>query len=177
MKTILDLPKHYDELGAALKARAADDFRKIGIELTDFFINSITPPEEVQKLIDERAGMGALGNMQRYMQYKTAKAVEAAASNPGGAGEGMGLGMGAGFGMMMPGMIRDAMTGGGGAAGAGTATAAPTTPCPSCKTPVPAGARFCPGCGAKMAAPAACASCGQPMPAGAKFCPGCGAKA
>ena len=182
MKTILDLARNYDEIAAALKTRVGDDFAKYGIEMTDFFINAITPPEEVQKMMDERAGMGALGNMQRYMQFKTAKAVEAAAANPGGAGEGMGLGMGAGFGMMMPGMIRDAMTGGAGAGAAPgavgistpVAPVAPPTPCPSCKAPVPSGAKFCPGCGAKAAAPGACGSCGQTLIAGAKFCPHCG---
>jgi membrane protease subunit (stomatin/prohibitin family) len=33
----------------------------------DFLIGAITPPEEVQKMIDERAGMGAIGDMQKYM--------------------------------------------------------------------------------------------------------------
>lgn len=172
MKTILDLPRHYDELGAALKTRVVDDFAKYGVEMTDFFINSITPPESVQKLIDERGGMGAIGNMQKYMQFKAARAIEEAASQEGGggAGNGMGMGLGAGFGMMMPGMINQAMQGG--AQQGGTAVA--TTPCPSCGGGVPGGAKFCPGCGGKMAAPAACTGCGQPVPAGAKFCPGCG---
>ena len=174
LKTILDLPRHYDELGSALKSRVLDDFGKYGVEMTDFFVNAITPPEEVQKLIDERAGMGALGNMQRYMQYKTARAVEAAASNPSGAGEGMGLGLGAGFGVMMPGMIRDAMQGGGGtgggpggaaAAGASAAAAAPpATPCPACTTPIPQGAKFCPGCGPSSRQPA-------PAPPAVRRCP------
>jgi membrane protease subunit (stomatin/prohibitin family) len=109
LKTILDLPRYYDELSGGLKGRVADDFGKYGLELVDFLIGAITPPEEVQKMIDERAGMGAIGDMQRYMQFKAARSMEAAANNPGEAGSAAGLGLGAGIGMMMPQMIAQAM--------------------------------------------------------------------
>ena len=102
LKTILDLPRYYDELAGGLKGRVADDFAKYGLELVDFLIGAITPPEEVQKMIDERAGMGAIGDMQRYMAFKAARGIEAAANNPGEAGNAAGLGLGAGIGMMMP---------------------------------------------------------------------------
>jgi membrane protease subunit (stomatin/prohibitin family) len=179
VKTILDLPRLYDELAAALKVRVHDDFAKYGVEVPDFFINSITPPEEVQKLIDERAGMGAVGDMNRYMRFKTARGIEAAASQEGGGGgvgQGMGLGLGAGFGMMMPGMVRDAMTGAP-APAAGAQAAAPVAagpPCGSCHTPMPPGARFCPNCGTPAPAAAACSNCKAELPAGAKFCAQCG---
>jgi len=68
LDTIFDLPKFYDELGAAAKARATEDFAKYGVDLTDFYINSITPPDEVQEKMDERAAMGAVGDMNTYMQ-------------------------------------------------------------------------------------------------------------
>ena len=61
--------------------------RKYGLELVDFLIGAITPPEEVQKMIDERAGMGAIGDMQRYMEFKAARGIEAAATNRGGGGQ------------------------------------------------------------------------------------------
>ena len=188
MKTILDLPRYYDELGSALKARVADDFMKYGLEVTDFFINSVTPPDEVQKLIDERSGMAAVGNMQQYMAFKAARAMGDAAQQEGGmAGAGMGLGVGAGMGMMMPGMIAGAMQGvaqgGAGAAPAGgapqgggaPAAAAATVPCPGCQAPLPAGAKFCPGCGQKVAG-GHCSNCGVPLAPGAKFCSECGTK-
>ena len=69
-------------------------------------ISAITPPEEVQKKIDERASMSALGDMDRYMRYKAAEALPDAAKQPGGAaGQGMGLGLGFGYGQMMAGAI------------------------------------------------------------------------
>jgi membrane protease subunit (stomatin/prohibitin family) len=127
LKTVLDLPRYYDELAGALKGRVADDFGKYGVELVDFLIGAITPPEEVQKMIDERAGMGAIGDVQRYMAFKAARAMEAAATNPGETGSTAGLGLGAGIGMMMPQMIAQAMGGArpGAAAPAGQAPVAP----------------------------------------------------
>jgi membrane protease subunit (stomatin/prohibitin family) len=112
LTSIFDLPKLYDELSMGLKARVADDFGKYGIELVDLFMGAITPPEEVQKMIDERSGMGALGDLDNYMKFKAAKALGDAAQQSGGGGTvgaGIGLGMGAGLGAMLPGMMRDAM--------------------------------------------------------------------
>src|SRR5688572_10023193 len=174
VKTILDLPRHYDELAGGLKGRVADDFAKYGLELVDFLISGITAPEEVQKMMDERAGMGAIGDMQRYVAFKAARGIEAAASNPGGgAGDAASLGLGAGFGMMLPGMIAGAMGNqprpGGGPAGPAGSPAAATVPCPKCQAPLPAGAKFCGNCGAAMPAATTCPKCQATAPAGSKF--------
>ena len=128
LTSIFDLPKLYDELAIGLKSRVADDFTKYGIELVDLFVGAITPPEEVQKLIDERTGMAAVGDMNAYMKFKTARAIGDAA-NQGGeggglTGAGVGAGLGAGIGMMLPGMMREAMQGGGSSAPQGAAPAA-----------------------------------------------------
>ena len=191
LKTIFDLPKYYDELGTAAKARVIEDFAKYGVDLTDFYINSVTPPDEVQEKMDERAAMGAVGDMNTYMQFKAAQAIQDAAQGGGGAGgegggaasAGMGLGLGAGFGAMMPGMIAGAMqqaqAGGGGAAAAAPAAAAAQASggsfCTECGGAVPAAGKFCPNCGHTQAG-TGCSGCGQPVPDGAKFCPNCGTK-
>src|SRR5947199_241096 len=132
LTSVFDLPKLYDELAMGLKARVADDFNKYGIELVDLYLGAITPPEEVQKLIDERSGMGAIGEVNAYMKFKTARAIGDAAAQPGGGaggtvGAGLGLGMGAGLGAMLPGMMRDAM-----------AQPAPATPAAAAAPPAPA---------------------------------------
>jgi len=179
-KSIFDLPRSYDEISTALKARLVDDAQKYGVDIPDLYLGAITPPEEVQQKIDARGAMGAVGDMGRYMQYKAAEAIGDAAKGighgEGGAmGAGVGLGMGAGVGAMLPGMIRDAIQGGGGsAAGGGGAPAPATVACPKCNASAGAGSKFCPSCGASLGK--FCAACGQPVAAGSKFCPGCGAK-
>ncbi|MCA9147044.1 MAG: SPFH domain-containing protein [Planctomycetaceae bacterium] len=111
--SMLDLPSRFDEVAAATRVQVGEDFSKYGLELVDFFINSITPPEEVQKAIDARSSMGAIGDLRSFTMYQAANSMSKMAENGGGGtGSGaMGIGMGAGFGMMMPQMIRDAMQG------------------------------------------------------------------
>lgn len=176
LDTLLHLPARYDEISAALKTRLTHDFGKFGLSLSDFYINSITPPAEVQKTIDERSSMNALGNdMERYMKYKAAVSMEKAAGAQGGSGggeaaSGMGIGVGAGLGMMMAGMIRD---GSPGDAMQPSAQASGGPACKACRAPLPTGARFCPACGIQ-AAGGFCSSCGKGLPQDARFCPNCG---
>ena len=171
LKTIFDLPAYYDELAAGVKARVADDFSKQGLELVDLIVSAITPPEEVQKMIDERSGMGAIGDMNAYMQFKAAQSISDAAKQEGGAaGQGMGLGLGLGYGQMMAGAV-----GGAHAQGSG---AAQTVACAKCGTQNPAGVKFCSNCGAIQQAPGAasveCPSCHAQVQGGTKFCSSCG---
>jgi membrane protease subunit (stomatin/prohibitin family) len=176
LDSVLDLPRYFDELGAGLKARIKDDFAQYGLAMVDFVINAITPPEDVQKRIDERSGMEAVGGMDRYFQYKAAQAIgdlARSAGEGGGGGDstvgtaaaaGLGLGTGAGLGMMIPGMLQQAMAGG----------AQPKVRCPNCKADVPFGSKFCPTCGYNLSATASCPQCQATIPADSKFCPNCG---
>ncbi len=181
LTSIFDLPKLYDALSMALKSRVADDFGKYGIELADLFLGAITPPEEVQKMIDERSGMGALGDLNAYMKFKAARALGDAAQQPGGGltGAGVGLGMGAGLGAMLPGMMRDAMQAGStppaGPPAAPPAQAAPPPPAGGPAGPGAAGASGTPGAAAGGSA-SFCFNCGQKLPPGAVFCPSCGTR-
>jgi len=169
LHTVLDLPRRYDELAQALRGRVAADLEKYGIELADCFINAITPPDDVQQVIDERSALAAAGDPRAYFRFKAARAMGDAARAGGEAGgvaaAGMGLGVGAGLGVMLPGMIAEASRG----------TSAVGAVCPSCSSTAAAGARFCARCGGRLSA-ASCAACGVPLPTGAAYCPGCGAK-
>ena len=111
--SILDMPAHYDEIAAGTRAKVSEEFDKYGLELVDFFINAITPPEEVQKAIDARSSMGAVGDLNAFMKFQAAQSMAKLAEQGGGSGGAMGMGLGAGFGMMMPGMIQQSMASGG----------------------------------------------------------------
>ena len=191
LQSIFDLPRVYDELAMGLKGRVGDDFSKYGIELVDLYLGAITPPEEVQKVIDERSGMGALGDLDAYMKFKAARAMGDAAQQPGGGeagsmvGAGLGLGVGAGLGSMLPGMMQQAMrsqggggtrAGGGGAGGTGGGQAA-TGAGGAAGTAAGEGGEAASGAASAEGAtgtPAFCHQCGQKLPEGARFCPSCG---
>lgn len=100
-KGLFDLPALYDEIGAGTKAKVQDDFVNLGIQLKTLYVNSISPTEETARAIDERASMGAIGDMNKYLQYQTALGIRDAAKSSGESGglAGAGVGLGAGVGM------------------------------------------------------------------------------
>ena len=177
-KSVLDLPSLYSEIGAGTKAQLTDDFAAIGLNMKALYVNAITPTEETAKAIDERAAMGAIGDMDKYLKFKAARAMGDAANNPSGGGAGamqmgVGLGAGAGLGAGLAGMMSQAMQGTQNAA----KTGATTIICPSCNTSNAAGAKFCNSCGTKFTAGTVkCPTCGTENPAGAKFCSNDGTK-
>lgn len=165
MTSILDLPAQFNNIASATRAAVLSEFTNIGLQMRGFQLTSVTPPEEVQKFIDQRSSMGALGNMNQYMQFQTAQAIRDAANNPGEAGSaqgaGLGAGLGMGMGMSMAEQMRQSMQGGqqnqqnqgggqpaapqsGGGGGGGAKF------CPECGQPVTPGAKFCQNCGHKL---------------------------
>jgi len=99
---VLDLAGNYDEIGRTCKATMQAQFGEYGLHLAKFVIENISLPAAVEKAIDERSSMGAIGNIAPYSQFQAANAIRDAAKTPGGmAGMGMGLGAGFGLGNMM----------------------------------------------------------------------------
>lgn len=172
LDTLLNLPQVYDELGAAAKARVRDEFLKYGIELRDLIIRAITPPDDVQKIIDERGGMRAVGEND-YLRFKAAQFMGDAAKTgadgaTSGAESGMGMGLGAGLGMMIPAFLKGTLSEGG---KKGTVKG---YPCPRCHGEVPDDARFCSRCGTPVVKGQICPRCQTDLPVDAKFCFRCG---
>ena len=89
---LLDMPARMDDISNAARVKLGDQFSKYGLELTEFFISNISPPEEVQKAIDARSSMAVLGDLRSYTMYATGNAIQAA-GNAGGSPLGIGLGM------------------------------------------------------------------------------------
>ncbi|MBN8585440.1 MAG: SPFH domain-containing protein [Ignavibacteria bacterium] len=108
LKTVFDLGQYYPQIETGIKAEVTDFFNSMGIELTDLIIVGIVPPDEVQEKINERSSMGAIGNLDNYMKFKTAMAMEKAAENEGSGGA-AGIGVGLGAGMTMANMMMGSM--------------------------------------------------------------------
>jgi membrane protease subunit (stomatin/prohibitin family) len=171
--SLLDLPGQSSELAAAMRNALVDDFRRVGLDLTGFQITAITPPDEVQKRIDERTSMAVLGDPNRYLQFEMAKALGGEGDTQGlsAAQTSLELGAGLGIGQAMASAMRETM------AQPARLESGGTVECPHCHAQAPAGSRFCPNCGKSLQAEfVACPKCGTANPADAKFCANCGEK-
>ena len=171
----LDLAAQYKELGEAIRAKINEDFRGYGLEVTKFYVENISLPEEVEKAMDKRSSMGAIGNVDQYMKFQAADALRDAAQNEGG-GAGLGAGLGAGF--AVGNQMANAFGGGnqGNQQSGGQSAQTQTVACPNCGKQNAVGTKFCSDCGAKMeTAKVPCLKCGAELREGAKFCSECGA--
>jgi len=97
-RSVVDLIGLTEEIGAAVRAKAQDDFEAIGIQLKSFYIGNLKPSS---KSAQELRDMGML-DMATYTQLQAADAMRDAAQNPsGGAGLTAGIGAGMGIGNLM----------------------------------------------------------------------------
>jgi membrane protease subunit (stomatin/prohibitin family) len=111
--SIIDMEAKVTEMGRMLRERIGVDFEAMGLELCEVQVQDIGLPEEVEKAIDKRGAIAAVGNLQAYTQYETASAIQAAATTPNSAaGAGMGLGAGFAMGGAMAGQMGAAMQAG-----------------------------------------------------------------
>ncbi len=102
----LDLAANQVEFAKALQAATAPAFEKIGLKLESVTLQNVSLPEELQKILDQKIGMGMVGSdMGKFMQYQTAQSIPKFAENSGQgggvAGDAMGLGAGVALGQVM----------------------------------------------------------------------------
>ncbi len=115
-KSVVDLIGLTEEIGAAVRAKAQDDFEALGMALKSFYIGNLKPSS---KSAQELRDMGML-DMATYTQLQAADAMRDAAQNEGGgAGLTAGIGAGMGIGNLMGQALQGGFQGGapGGAAG------------------------------------------------------------
>jgi membrane protease subunit (stomatin/prohibitin family) len=84
-------------------------------------VQNLSLPEELQKILDQKIGMGMVGgDMGKFMQYQTAQSMpelaKGAAGGGGGsvAGDAMGLGAGLALGQVMAQQLQAGIQGGAG---------------------------------------------------------------
>ena len=117
----LDLAANQQAFAMALVTTLQPEFAKLGLQLESLTVQNLSLPEELQKIMDQKIGMGMVGNdMGKFMQYQTAQAIpkfaEGSGSGDGGiAGSAMGLGAGVALGQVMAQNLQAGLQGGGGA--------------------------------------------------------------
>ncbi len=117
----LDLAANQIMFADALAKDLSPALEKIGLKLEGMTVQNVSLPEELQKILDQKIGMGMVGNdMGKFMQYQTAQAIpkfaEGAAQGGGVAGDAMGLGAGVALGQVLAQNLQQGLQGGGAAA-------------------------------------------------------------
>ncbi len=131
----LDLAANQNQFAQALANQLAPEFSKLGLQLDGMTVQNLSLPEELQKILDQKIGMGMVGNdMGKFMQYQTAQAIpkfaEGASQGGGVAGDAMGLGAGVALGQVLAQNLAQGLQGGQGAA--------PSAPAPAVAAVSPA---------------------------------------
>ena len=121
----LDLAANQQAFAQALAGALGPAMEAYGLKLEATTVQSISLPDDLQKVLDQKIGMGMVGgDMGKFMQYQTAQAIpkmaEGVAGGEGGGLAGAGLGMGAGvaMGQILAQNMQSALQGGAPAAAA-----------------------------------------------------------
>jgi membrane protease subunit (stomatin/prohibitin family) len=149
----LDMAANQLRMADLMKVELEPIFSGLGLTLESFVVESVSLPEELQKMLDQRISMNMLGDMNRYMQFQTAQSLPIAAANEGGIA---GLGVGLGAGLNMGQQMANAMSGAAQAPSASpvaTKPAATTTEtkfCTNCGHSIGRTVKFCSECGGEQ---------------------------
>lgn len=139
--SFLDMAANQAALARKIEEQMKPTFAALGLDLNSFVVENISLPDELQKVMDQRIGMGMAGDLGRYTQFVTAQSLPIAAANAGGAaGVGVGIGAGAAMAQTMMASLKPVADGNAPAAAAAKF-------CVACCKPVPGGSHFCPECG------------------------------
>ena len=94
---VLDMAANTMDLAKLVNTAIAPQIAAYGLTLPEFYIENVSLPDEVEKVLDKRTSMGIVGDLNKYMQFNAAEGLAQPGSAIGatvGAGMGMGMGLG-----------------------------------------------------------------------------------
>lgn len=166
--SIIDINTSLDSLSSSTTELLRPEFENFGMDLVNFYYESINVPDEdlamINQILTKNAEFNILGE-DRYRTVRGYDILDSAAKNEGSGGNiaaaGVGLGLGLGVAKEASNMSSDL-------------TNDKRNICYNCNKEMDKGVKFCPSCGAKQ--DLKCSDCNSPIKPGTKFCPSCGAK-
>jgi len=167
----LEITPKLEEISAIAFERVSRDFGEYGLNVTNFFIQSINFPDEdfeqISKLLEDLAAFEIMGD-NRYATKRSFDVYEGAANNEGGvAGAFMSSGLGLGMGMAAAGKFVNGNT--------VKPLVSSEICCPHCNVFNPTTSNFCSSCGSGLVVSKTnCTECGSELSRGDKFCNECG---
>ncbi len=95
---VLDMAANTADLSKLITTAISPKVADYGLTLPEFYIENISLPQEVEKVLDKRTSVGIAGDLAKYMQFNAA---EGMGSPNSAAGAAMATGMGAAMGLGM----------------------------------------------------------------------------
>jgi membrane protease subunit (stomatin/prohibitin family) len=158
----LDLAANVPALAQKIADQLKPAFVQLGLELVQFNVENVSLPDELTKVLDQRIGMGMVGDVGKYTQYAAAESLDLAAANTGGgAGVGMGLGAGAAVAQVLATSLKASAAVPASAQAAAPAASAPAAGAVAADAPAATDTKFC-------------IDCGKAIPVRSHYCPDCG---
>ncbi|GAE07630.1 SPFH domain-containing protein [Paenibacillus sp. JCM 10914] len=184
--SVVEINAYAAEISKHMMETIAPSFEEMGIELLNFYVDSINIPENdpaamrIKEALAKKAEMDIIG--YTYHQERTYNTMEGAANNPGNPAAVIGTGLGMGMGMVAPmyetigsvlhsAKVQDARD-----------VQVKQKACSACGTLNGEDYKYCSGCGQSIhkgstnesGTTIRCSDCGHPIPPQAKFCHHCG---
>lgn len=128
------------------------DLNKVGIEITNFRIESFSYPEEIKKMQEKAAAQSMVGDVNKYQQLAMADSLGKGNGGGGIAGDMAAMQMGMAMGQQMVANMQNMQNMQNmnqSAPAGGTVSGNAPKFCPNCGTPTN-GAKFCSNCGTKL---------------------------
>ena len=172
--SFLEITTRLNEISSSIQEQLSDAFDEYGIKLVNFFVNTISVPDDdegvlqVKSALAKRAEMGIIG--YDYRQERSFDVLQDAAGNTGTAGGMIGAGLGLGMGVNVGNTVGNAMMG----QMVNTDSPRMERQCRKCGSGMPPDSIFCPKCGEKNSTALSCIHCAAELAEGAVFCSKCG---
>lgn len=96
---VLDMAANTQQLGQMVAKAIQPTVAQYGLTIPEFYVENISLPDEVEKMLDKRTSMGIVGDLNRFGQYAQSEAMLNASQHDGGMGAGLGAALGVGIGM------------------------------------------------------------------------------
>jgi len=90
---VLDLASNYDQLSEFITERISPEFEQYGLTLMKVLVENISLPPEVEKALDKRTSMGMVGDLDKYLKYGAAQAMESGNASTASSAIEMGVGL------------------------------------------------------------------------------------
>lgn len=151
-KDMFNIQANAYEIGKGICSDLDMELCMMGITVTNFTIQSVTYPAEVQKMVEKAASQSMVGDMNKYQQFAAADSISKGGSGSNVASSMVQMQMGMAMGQQMVNQMNQNQSYGGAQAPQSSYAAGNGTKpnfCPNCGTKT-SGANFCPNCGYKL---------------------------